>query len=74
MKIIVDKMPEKPEDCPFSTWNFSCYTCEYGTTCNVEKCNVLRPITDFCAKGDIGQLTENGFVCCMYPLVSRKGD
>ncbi len=70
MKIIVDKMPEKPEDCLFSTWNFSCHTCDYGTICDVEGCNVLRPITDFCAKSNLGEYTENGFEPYKYPLVS----
>ena len=46
MKIVVDKVPEKPEDCVFSTCGFSGYYCEltYGYLCSIHnsgKCHNL---------------------------------
>ena len=73
MKIIVDKMPEKPEDCLFFIRSFSNYACKYGKDCNVKECNILKPIIDFYAKSNIIEETEKDWVRSMYPLVSRKG-
>lgn len=73
MKIIVDKMPEKPEDCLLSTWNFSCYTCEYGTICDVKECNILRPITDFCAKVILDNLQKTDlYIVCIHSYHGKK--
>ena len=50
MQIIVDKMPTYPDECPFShikNDNWVCGQCEYP--CNIDKCDVLVPITNFCA-------------------------
>ena len=69
MKIIVDKMPEKPDDCLFSTWNFSCYTCEYGANCDVKECNILRPISDFSA---LGLIKGQNNTYTKFPIVPRK--
>ena len=48
MKIIVDDMPSYPDECPFSrlkNGNWVC--CKYCSECNIDMCDLLKPITDY---------------------------
>ena len=55
MKFIVDKMPEKPCDCPFHDWKYNppfieepgYYYCKLtNSSCELHKneCNILKPL------------------------------
>ena len=51
MKFIVDKMPDKPEECVLSrVVNLTPYPlhylCLFGDICNINNCKVLKPIGD----------------------------
>ena len=46
MKIIVDEMPSCSNDCIFSDGYYACNLLQ-EKSCNPEKCNLLKPITDY---------------------------
>lgn len=47
MKIIVDEMPKHPFDCPLSKMKNDDWICnKYNSICNIDMCDLLKPITD----------------------------
>lgn len=54
MKIIVDEMPKHPFDCPLSKMKNDDWICnKYNSICNIDMCDLLKPITDFCAGEEV---------------------
>ena len=54
MKIIVDEMPKHPFDCPLSKMKNDDWICsKYNSKCNIDMCDLLKPITDFCAGEEV---------------------
>ena len=48
MKIIVDEMPRHERDCIFSKLKNNNWICsKYNSICNIDMCDLLKPITDF---------------------------
>lgn len=48
MKIIVDEMPKYPFNCPLSKMKNDDWICsKYNSICNIDICDLLKPITDF---------------------------
>ena len=48
MKIIVDEMPKCPSDCPLSKMKNDDWICgKYNSICNIDMCDLLKPIIDF---------------------------
>lgn len=47
MKIIVDEMPKHPFDCQLSKMKNDDWICnKYNSICNIDMCDLLKPITD----------------------------
>ena len=54
MKIIVDEMPKHPFDCPLSKMKNDDWICsKYNSICNIDMCNLLKSITDFCVGEEV---------------------
>lgn len=48
MKIIVDEMPKYACECPLSKMKNDDWICgKYNSICNIDMCDLLKPITDF---------------------------
>ena len=48
MKFIVDEMPSYPDECPFSRLENDNWVCgKYCSKCNINMCDLLKPITDY---------------------------
>ena len=48
MKIIVDEMPRYPRECPLSRMKNGDWFCnKYESECNIDMCDLLKPITDY---------------------------
>lgn len=48
MEIIVTDMPELPYQCPLSKQNDESWICsKYDCECNIDMCDLLKPITDY---------------------------
>ena len=57
MKIIVDEMPIYPCECPLVRVEDGNWICnKYGFECNIDMCDVLKPITDYVLEE---RVTEN---------------
>lgn len=56
MKIIVDKMPNEQKECIFSYQLRGNYVCNLyqGRGCEPNRCNFLKPITDYHAVEHMG--------------------
>ena len=67
MKIIVDEMPKHPFDCPLSKMKNDDWICnKYNSICNIDMCDLLKPITDFCI-GEEVYMDSSGVV------IKKKG-
>ena len=54
MKIIIDEMPKLPSDCPLSKMQNDDWICgKYNSICNIDMCDLLKPITDFCIDEEV---------------------
>lgn len=54
MKIIVDEMPKHPFDCPLSKMKNDDWICsKYNSICNIDMCDLLKSITDFCVGEEV---------------------
>ena len=48
MKIIVDEMPRYACECPISVMKNGEWICnKYESECNIDMCDLLKPITDY---------------------------
>ena len=51
MKIIVDEMPKYASECPLSKPRHDEWICsKYNSICNIDMCDLLKPITDLCVE------------------------
>ena len=54
MKIIVDEMPRHERDCLLSKMKNDDWICgKYNSICNIDMCDLLKPITDFCVGEEV---------------------
>mgnify|MGYP004694911455 FL=1 len=57
MKVIVNKMPEKPVDCVFSEQYIEIWLCKLGKEgdwCDIKNCPCLLEMDDYLRKNKIG--------------------
>lgn len=67
MKIIVDEMPKHPFDCPLSKMKNDDWICsKYNSICNIDMCDLLKPITDFC-------IVEEVYMDSSGVVIKKKG-
>lgn len=57
MKIIVDEMPRYASECPVSVMKNGEWICnKYESECNIDMCDLLKPITDYVFEERIAEL------------------
>ena len=72
MKIIVDEMPKRPFDCPLSKMQNDDWICsKYNSICNIDMCDLLKTITNFCACEEV-YMDSSGVKIIKNELILRK--
>jgi hypothetical protein len=71
MKIIVDEMPRCASECPLSRMECGSdwFCSKYRSECNVDMCDLLKPITDYVFEE---RIAEN--ITKRIPLVDIKNE